>query len=280
MFALACWLMAIGAWQTTPTANSQSPTAIYEVYAIRYAVLPDFSVAGLVAGADGQRKIDIAMMVWLIRGGGRNVLVDTGFYRPQFFKSWKVRDFVRPDDAVAHAGPRSQDITDVILSHAHWDHADGADLFPKAQIWIQKDEYRYYTSDAWQPGGKHGGIDPDDVQMLVGFNTAGRLHLVDGDQEILPGIRVYTGGRHTYASQYVSVPTRSGTIVLASDNMYLYENLEKRAPIAQTFDAASNLKAQDRMKEIAGDPKRVVPGHDPAVMTRFPQVAPGVVRLD
>ena len=280
MFALACWLMAIGAWQTTPTADSQSPTPIYEVYAIRYAVLPDFSVAGLVAGADGQRKIDIAMMVWLIRGGGRNVLVDTGFYRPQFFKSWKVRDFVRPDDAVAHAGPRSQDITDVILSHAHWDHADGADLFPKAQIWIQKDEYRYYTSDAWQPGGKHGGIDPDDVQMLVGFNTAGRLHLVDGDQEILPGIRVYTGGRHTYASQYVSVPTRSGTIVLASDNMYLYENLEKRAPIAQTFDAASNLKAQDRMKEIAGDPKRVVPGHDPAVMTRFLQVTPGVVRLD
>jgi len=280
MFALGCWLVAIGAWQTTPTVGSQSPTAIYEVYAIRYAVIPDFPVAGLVAGADGQRKIDIAMMVWLIRGGGRNVLVDAGFYRPQFFKSWKVRDFVRPDDAVARAGPRPQEITDVILSHAHWDHTDGADLFPKAQIWIQKDEYRYYTADAWQPGGKHGGIDPDDVQMLVGFNMASRLHLVDGDQEILPGIRVYTGGRHTYASQYVSVPTRSGTIVLASDNMYLYENLEKRAPIAQTFDAASNLKAQDHMKEIAGDPKRVVPGHDPAVMTRFPQVAPGVVRVD
>ncbi len=185
MFALGCWLMAIGAWYTTPTASSQSSTAIYEVYAIRYAVIPDFSVAGLVAEADGQRKIDIAMMVWLIHGGGRNVLVDAGFYRPQFFKSWKVRDFVRPDDAVAHAGPRPQEITDVILSHAHWDHADGADLFPNAQIWIQKDEYRYYTSDAWQPGGKHGGIDPDDVQMLVGFNTAGRLHLVDGDQERL-----------------------------------------------------------------------------------------------
>jgi glyoxylase-like metal-dependent hydrolase (beta-lactamase superfamily II) len=280
MLAVGCWLMAIGAWQTTPTTSSESPTAIYEIYAIRYAVLPDFPVAGLVAGAEGQRKIDIAMMVWLIRGSGRIVLVDAGFYRPQFFKSWKVRDFVRPDVAVAHAGPRPQEITDVILSHTHWDHADGADLFPNAQIWIQKEEYRYYTSDAWQPGGKHGGIDPDDVQMLVGFNTAGRLHLVDGDQEILPGIRVYTGGRHTYASQYVSVPTRSGTIILASDNMYLYENLEKHAPIAQTFDAASNLKAQDRMKEIAGDPKRVMPGHDPAVMTRFPQVAPGVVRVD
>jgi glyoxylase-like metal-dependent hydrolase (beta-lactamase superfamily II) len=252
----------------------------YEVYAIRYAVIPDFPVAGLVAGADKDRRLDIAMMVWLVRGAVRNILVDSGFYRPQFFRSWTVRDFVRPDEAVARAGVKPEEITDVILSHAHWDHADGADLFPKAQIWMQKDEYGYYTGAAWQPGGKHGGIDPDDVVMFVRMNMAGRLHFADGDQEILPGIRVYTGGRHTFASQYVSVPTRSGTVVLASDNMYLYENLEKHAPVAQTFDAESNLRAQDRMKTIAGKPELIVPGHDPAVMTRFPKFAEGVVRID
>ena len=121
------------------------------------------------------------------------------------------------------------------------DHADGVDLFPKATVWIQKDEYAYYTGAAWQPGGKHGGIDPDDMAALLRINTQGRLRLVDGDQEILPGVRVYTGGRHTWASQYVTVPTRSGPVILASDNMYLYENLEKHAPIAQTFDRQSNL---------------------------------------
>jgi glyoxylase-like metal-dependent hydrolase (beta-lactamase superfamily II) len=256
------------------------PHVEYEIYAIRYAVIPQFPVAGLVAGEKSDRKLDIAMMVWLIRGGGKNILFDAGFYRPQFFKSWTVQDFARPDEAVAQAGVKPDEITDLVISHAHWDHGDGADLFPKAQIWMQKDEYRYYTADAWQPGGKHGGIDPDDVLMFVRFNLSGRMHLVDGDQEILPGVRVYTGGRHTFASQYVSVPTRSGTVVLASDNMDLYENLEKHAAIAQTFDAASNLKAQDRMKEIAGDPKRIVPGHDPAVMTRYPHVAPRVVRID
>ena len=52
----------------------------YEVYAIRYAVIPDFPVASLVAGADRARKLDIAMMVWLVRGNGRNILVDSGFY--------------------------------------------------------------------------------------------------------------------------------------------------------------------------------------------------------
>jgi glyoxylase-like metal-dependent hydrolase (beta-lactamase superfamily II) len=251
----------------------------YEVFAIRYATLPDFAVAGLVQGAESGRKMDIAMMVWLIRGGGHNVVVDSGFYRPQFFKSWKVKDFVRPDEAVARAGVKAADVTDVILTHAHWDHADGADLFPNAQIWIQKDEYTYYTGAAWQPGGKHGGIEHEDMQVLLAANMAGRLHLVDGDREILPGIRVWLGGRHTWASQFVSVTSKNGTIVLASDNAYLYENLDKHLPIAQTFDAASNLAAQEHMKQLASRAGLIVPGHDPEVMTRFPKVAEGVVEI-
>jgi glyoxylase-like metal-dependent hydrolase (beta-lactamase superfamily II) len=268
----------IGALLLAATLSAQSPR--YEVYAISYAVIPNFPVAELVEGADKQRKIDIQMMIWLIRGNGRSILVDSGFYRPQFFRSWKVREFLRPDEAVALAGVRPNEVTDVILSHAHWDHAGGADLFPKATVWIQKDEYAYYTGPAWQPGGKHGGIDRDDLAALDRINAANRLRLVDGDREILPGIRVYTGGRHTYASQYVSVETRSGTIVLASDNLYLYENLEKHLPIAQTFDRESNLAAQAKMKALAGDPRRIVPGHDPAVMTRFPKVVDRVVRID
>ena len=251
----------------------------YEVFAIRYATIPDFPVAGLVQGAEGTRKTDIAMMVWLVRGGGHNVVVDSGFYRPQFFKSWKVNDFVRPDEAVARAGVKAADVTDVILTHAHWDHADGADLFPNAQIWIQKEEYAYYTGAAWQPGGKHGGIEREDMQFLLAANIAGHLHLVDGDQEILPGIRVWTGGRHTWASQFVSAISKNGTVVLASDNAYLYENLDKHLPIAQTFDAKSNLAAQEHMKQIASSTRLIVPGHDPEVMTRFPKVAEGVVAI-
>jgi len=265
---------------TALAAYAPSTPPQYEVYAISYAVVPDFPVASLVEGADKDRKLDIQMMVWLVRGGGRNIVIDSGFYRPQFFKSWTIRDFLRPDQAVALAGVKPEEVTDLILTHAHWDHADGADLFSKATVWIQKDEYTYYTGAAWQEGGKHGGIDPDDLTALLHINTDGRLHLVDGDREILPGVHVYTGGRHTFASQYVTVPTRSGTVVLASDNAYLYENFEKHAPIAQTFDRESNLKAQDRMKSLAGENGRIVPGHDPLVMTRFPKVVERVVRVD
>src|SRR5579871_1482509 len=125
------WIFAVLA---AALANAQ-PKPQYEVYAVRYATIPGFAVSGLVAGADPARKLDIAMMVWLVRGNGRNILVDSGFYRDQFFKQWHVADFSKPSDAVKRAGVQPDEITDVILSHMHWDHADGMDLFPKAKIW-------------------------------------------------------------------------------------------------------------------------------------------------
>ena len=251
------------------------------MYAIRYATLPGFPLAALVNGADPARKLDIAMIVWLVKGNGRTILVDSGFYRPQFLKQWTVKDFMKPSDAVAQAGVKPDDITDVVITHMHWDHADGMDLFPKARIWLQKDEYTYYTGEAWQQKNTHGGIDPDDVLSVVKLNTEGRVGLVNGDaQEIFPGITCYTGGRHTYQSQYVGVNTKEGTVILASDNMYLYENLDKHLPIAQTLDASSNLRAQDRMKELAARPNLIIPGHDPAEFDRFPKVNDRVVRIE
>jgi len=260
--------------------NAQT-SATYEVYAISYGTFPNFPVAGLVTGADKDRKINLQMMIWLIKGpGGKNVLIDTGCYRDKFVKGIGIKNFIKPSETLAKLGMTASDITDVIISHMHWDHADGMDLFPNAKIWIQKDEYDYYTSTAWQPGGNHGGVYPEDVLALVKLNTEGKVQLVDGDdREVIDGIRVYTGGRHTFASEYVGVRTASGTIVIASDNMYLYENLARRAPIAQTFDADSNLKAQDRMKQLAARLDLIVPGHDPEVFVKFPKPGNGVARI-
>jgi len=252
----------------------------YEVYAIRYATLPDFPVSELVAGAEPTRKLDIAMMIWLVRGDSRNILVDSGFYHERFFKDWQVKDFTKPSETLKRVGLKPEDITDVIITHMHWDHADGMDLFPNARIWIQKDELQYYAGEAWQSKDTHGGIDEEDVLTLVRLNTQGRVGLVNGDaQAIISGVTCYTGGKHTWQSQYVGVQTAMGTIVLASDNMYLYENLERHAPIATTVDAASNLRAQDRMKQIATRPGFIIPGHDPAVFSKFPNPVPGVAKI-
>ena len=254
-------------------ATSAHPAAApeYSIQAIRYASAED-EVAGLVMGAPKGEKINIAMVVWLIRGGGHNILFDSGYHRDTFLKYFPSTEYVRPDEAVKLAGVQPEEITDVVISHAHWDHMGGIDLFPKAVVWIQKDEFRYYTGDAWQAGGDHGGIDPDDVKELVRLNTEGRLRLVDGDDvEIFPGIRAYTGGRHTYAAQYLGV-AGNPTFVLASDNCYLYRNLTEHKASA-TFSEAdwpANLKNQERMIRLAGSADRVIPGHDALQFQKFP----------
>jgi len=260
----------------TPTPSAQ---AAYEVYAVRYATLLAYPTHELVAGADTSRRSDLAMTVWLLKGpGDRRVLVDAGFYRDEFIQDAKPTDFHRSSEVLESLGVAAGSITDVIISHVHWDHLNGASLFPNARVWIQRAEFEYYVGPKGQ--ALHADITRVDAAMLAKMRAAGRLELVDGDKEIIPGIRVYTGGRHTYASQYAAVNTRAGNVVIASDNVYLYENMDRHVAIGTTFDAAANLRAQDRMMGLAGTRRLVIPGHDPEVFKRFPEVREGVVRID
>ena len=274
-----------GAWATGPDlrtgrAGATAQLPAYEAFAVRFAHVP-YALSSLVAGAERGPRVDIAFTIWPLRdrSGQRIVLVDAGFHREKFVAQWKPLDYVRPDRALeAGLGITPDTVTDIIVTHSHWDHADGVDLFPNATVWIQKAEYEHYVGSNGEVLNR-GGVDADDARVFAGLKAAGRLRLVDGEQEILPGIRVYLGGKHTFASQYVGVRTAGGTLVIASDNAYLYANLEQKRAIAQTLDPASNLAAQARMVELAGDPKRVIPGHDPDVFRRFPSPKPGLAQL-
>jgi glyoxylase-like metal-dependent hydrolase (beta-lactamase superfamily II) len=275
-----CTLFAAGVLHAVPAeAQGTRPPAADEIYAVQYGTLAQFPVQSLIAGADSARRLDVALMVWVIkRANGEVWLVDAGFYRDKFVQRWKPRDYQTPAAAVAMLGIAPEQVTDIIVSHVHWDHVDGADLFPRARVWIQREEFAHHV-------GENGAVldravDALDATMLWSLRQAGRVRLVDGDaQTIAPGITVYTGGRHTFASQYVRVESPAGAVLLASDNAYLYENLATRRPIAQTLDSVSNLAAQARMQALAGSTGVIIPGHDPAVMQRFPVVKPGVVRI-
>jgi glyoxylase-like metal-dependent hydrolase (beta-lactamase superfamily II) len=133
----------------------------YEAYAVRFATLPGCPLANLVKGADPKRTIDLAMTFWVLKDpGGRTVLVDAGFYREEILKSYGVAagaDFTRPDKALERLRIKPDEVTDVILTHMHSDHVDGADLFPKAQIWIQKEEYAQGACETQYPGARSSG---------------------------------------------------------------------------------------------------------------------------
>ncbi|RYE31018.1 MAG: N-acyl homoserine lactonase family protein [Sphingobacteriaceae bacterium] len=277
-FALLAFILFLS------TQISIAQTAVYKVYALKFAGSSyPFTAADWAQGGSKTEKVKFNFMVWLIKGQGKVVLLDAGFLKENpDAKEFKVVDYIRPDSALLKLGIKAADVTDVILSHPHWDHVNGIGLFPNAQVWMQKEDYNYFVGQAWQKNGDKGGFAKADVNQLVNLNLAGKLTLVDGDnKEILPGIKVFTGSRHTYNSQYVLVQTGKNKVVLASDNIWVYYSLKHLVPPSTggTLDPAGYVKAMQRMKTMVDDPKFIIPGHDAAVFDLFPKVADGVAEI-
>jgi glyoxylase-like metal-dependent hydrolase (beta-lactamase superfamily II) len=264
--------------------NAQVPPS-YEIYALKYFGLHSVPVSELALGAPRKDTMNMFFMYWLIRGNnGKNILVDAGFLNDlDIFRQLNTSFYIRPDSVLLELNIKADEITDIILSHPHWDHIDGVSLFPKAHVWIQKEDYNYFVGEAWQKEGRHHGFYKRDVDSLVSLNIAGKLTLVDGDdREIIPGIKVYTGSRHTFNSQYVLVQTGGDKVILASDNIWIYYNLDhlKSSPYPNgTFDTTAYVRSMQRMKTQASDIKYIIPGHDPAVFSRFPLIKPDIVKI-
>lgn len=266
--------------------HGRAQTPDYKVYAIRFASMAHPTAISMWADKGPDKdSVNIDFSIWLIKGdNGKNILVDAGFRNDIVeAKDFEVANYVRPDSALAKVGLKPGDITDIVLSHPHWDHIDGVSLFPNAHIWIQKEDYNYFVGAAWATDSTSGGFDKRDVRTMVELNMAGKVTLVDGDnKEIIPGIKVYTGSRHTFNSQYVVVRAGTKNIVLASDNIWIYYSLEHMVPASAggTLDPAGYVRSMQRMKTLATSPKYIIPGHDAKVFTLFPVVTDGVVQIE
>jgi glyoxylase-like metal-dependent hydrolase (beta-lactamase superfamily II) len=264
--------------------NVWSQQKKYEVYALRFASSDTAWPLSLwVDKGPTKDSVNIDFMIWLIKGNGKNILVDAGFLNDiPDAKEFDVVNYIRPDSTLLKLDLKATDITDIILSHPHWDHIDGIDLFPNAQVWMQQDDFYYYVGAAWQKGGFAGGFNKRDVRKLIDKNLAGKLTLVAGDSvQIIPGIKVFTGSKHTFNSQYVLVETGSNKVILASDNIWVYYSLEHMMPASAggTFDPPGYVKAMRRMKRLVTNSKYIIPGHDARIFSNFPAVAEGVVKI-
>ena len=267
------------------STSGWSQSKKYEIYALRFASSDTAWPLSLwVDKGPTKDSVNIDFMIWLIKGNGKNILVDAGFLNDiPDAREFDVINYVRPDSTLLKLDLKATDITDIILSHPHWDHIDGIDLFPNAQVWMQQNDFYYYVGAAWQKDGFAGGFNKRDVRKLIDKNLAGKLTLVAGDSiQIIPGIKVFTGSKHTFESQYVLVETGTNKVILASDNIWVYYSLEHMMPASAggTFDPAGHVKAMRRMKRLATSSKYIIPGHDAKIFSKFPTVKEGVVKIE
>jgi glyoxylase-like metal-dependent hydrolase (beta-lactamase superfamily II) len=253
------------------------PAASYEIYAVQYAHRETNS-SEVFYGDYHQAPMTMDYYVWAITDGTRTVVVDLGF--TEEVGTRRGRQFLRsPARGLAEIGIDAAKVEHVIVTHFHYDHTGNYALFPRATFYVQDVEMSFATGRyASQPAFRHS-IEVDDVVALVRLNYEGRLRFVDGEQEILPGIRVHHVGGHTAGMQIVSVATARGQAVLASDASHYYRNLEADIPFNTLHDLPGTYHAFQRIRELAAAPELIVPGHDPLVLERLEAAAPGIVKL-
>lgn len=250
---------------------------MYEVYALKYAER-DTPACQFFYRDASHEPVTLHYFVWLITGGPRPVLVDVGFCEDDATQR-HIRNYVRPSAMVERAGVKPSEIPLVIVTHLHYDHWAGFSLFPSAEFWVQREEVAFWTGPYARYEAFRGSANTPALASLVALNYENRVRMIDGDREILPGIRVYRVGGHTAGLQIVTVETARGRVVLTSDASHFYRNVERRHPIQIVTSLPDMLAAFETIDELAGPEKLIVTGHDPQVAERFKVVEPGIIRL-
>ncbi|HBL65087.1 MAG TPA: MBL fold hydrolase [Achromobacter sp.] len=242
----------------------------YEIYAIRYARMPRQRRDNFLGGDPHDGDMPMDFYVWLIRGAGRVVLVDTGFNADM--ARVRRRELIQcPISALAQLGVQPEDVQHVVLTHLHYDHAGNLDLLPQARFHVQDDELDFATGRCMCFEPLRHAYAVEDVIALVRRVYDGRVQFHDGDSTLLPGLELLHIGGHTKGLQAVRVHTERGWVVLASDASPYYENMGQGRPFPIVYNTAQMLSGYAKLFGAAQSEQHVVPGHDPLVLDRYPK---------
>ena len=260
------------------------PIEPFELFAIRYGHLGNRQPQENFITADPHESAsDLDYFVWVARRGDSAFVFDTGFANESAIR--RRREWLRhPVDSLRLIGVDPDRVTDVIVTHLHYDHAGNLDRFPAARFHLQDREMAFATGRSMCHQMLRAPFDLENVLQMVRHVYDEKAIFHDGDYELAPGLTMHRVGGHSAGLQSARVWTRRGWVVLASDAAHLYDNFEKRRPFPIVYNVAEMLEGFDLLYRLADSPAHIIPGHDPLVMQRYPAAKSGLegiaVRLD
>jgi glyoxylase-like metal-dependent hydrolase (beta-lactamase superfamily II) len=259
-----------------------SPTT-YELFAIKYAALDRPAPENFVFRDVHDGPMPLDFFLWVARSPERTFVIDTGFSEETGAR--RNRKIIRnPRDGLAALDIDAAAIDDVIITHMHHDHVGNFEIFPRARFHLQDREMAYATGRHMCHARLRMPFDIENVTGMVREVYRGRVAFHDGDIELASGISLHLVGGHSAGLQFVRVHTRRGWVVVASDAIHFYANVETGNPFPIVFNVGDMMEGWAKCRRLADSADHVVPGHDPLVRKRYPAPSPELegiaVRLD
>lgn len=257
----------------------RSSAPVYEIYAVKYAGPLISSVAMILWNTDWEKMIERNYYIWVIRGNGETVIVDCGV-APSLAKERHIPGYIHPAEVLAGLGLNASEIRRAIITHVHFDHISGIELYPNAMFYIQRTEFNFWVKDPIAKKPPFSRVtDPSGNAYLARLEGTERLIMIDGDQTILPGIELLLAPGHTSGLQVVAVNTAKGTAIIGSDCAHTFRNYEEEIPSIFITDMVAWMKTYDKLKARVASSDLLFPGHDLKMATHYPKVAEGITRL-
>jgi glyoxylase-like metal-dependent hydrolase (beta-lactamase superfamily II) len=224
---------------------------------------------------ESDADLDIDYFFWVIRDARGVYLVDTGF-APEVGDRRRRALYTTPAQALPGLGIAPEDVTAIVITHAHWDHTGNLSQFPRAQLVMTEAEYAFWTSPMADRVQFAEHREPEEIGCLRQARAEDRLTLFAGQLTLAAGVELTEVGGHTPGQLIALVTAGGGTAVLASDALHFYEEVERDRPFAILADLPAMYRAYDTLAQLAAQPgTHLVAGHDPAVRARFARYTAG-----
>jgi glyoxylase-like metal-dependent hydrolase (beta-lactamase superfamily II) len=252
----------------------------YKIYALKYAGPFTGSVAMVFFNKEWDKTISRNYYIWAVQGGGRTVVFDSGV-RPALAAQRKLAGYVLPDQALARIGIDAKKVEHLVISHMHFDHGGGIELFPNAKIYVQRKEYDFWVYDPISRRLPYASVaDPVANKQFGDLRGSDRLVFIDGDQKMLPGIELLLTPGHTPALQSMAVNTAKGLAILTSDCAHIHRSFVEDNPSCLITDLPAWLNTYSRLRDkVKGNLSMLFAGHDKDMLEKYPKVAEDVTQL-